>query len=101
MESLISRCLICIEIKVSVDEIANLTKDKSIKYSSNSEKHIATVRYLHNNRVKTKDGIVSATKSSNVDKTKLLSIASIYSHAIYAIVPYGYIEYVYVLFLDV
>jgi len=50
-----------------VDEICNLTKDKSLKYSRNSEKYIATVRYLHNNRVKTKDGVVSATKLSNVD----------------------------------
>lgn len=50
--------------KVSVDKtidlIANLTKDDTIKNSSSSEKYMATWRYLHNYKIKTKKGVVSA-----------------------------------------
>lgn len=60
--------------KVSVDEIvdqiATLTKDKNIKDSSSSEKYMATWRYLHNYKIKTEQGVVSAAKLSNDDQAE-------------------------------
>lgn len=49
--------------KVSVDDVIDrvysLTKDESIKNAPTSEKYIIVWRYLHNYKIKTKDGIVS------------------------------------------
>ncbi|MCI5122446.1 MAG: hypothetical protein D3908_14900 [Candidatus Electrothrix sp. AUS4] len=49
--------------KVSVDDVIDrvyfLTKDESIKNASSSEKYIIAWRYLHNYKIKTKDGVVS------------------------------------------
>ena len=56
-----------VDVNSAIDSIVNLVGDNSLKFSSSSEKYFSAWRYLHNFKIKTERGVISAAKY--VDKS--------------------------------